>query len=108
MKLSPRELMLKFPCLNKFKDHEWFSEEAVKWGCNYKELPMKITLVLIQDMLHFIEETKFNSRWEEGFSLKIRLQHARDLLSFFCEDTEEEKTIKGTNIQIAPNQTLQE
>jgi|GEM_PF-5937827 hypothetical protein len=104
MKLSARELMWKFPCLHKFKDHEWFSEEAVKWDCNHKELPMKITFLLIQDMLKFIEETKFTSRWEEGFSLKIRLQHARDLLSFFCDDTEEEKTIKGSNLGIAPTQ----
>lgn len=108
MELGPDQLMWKFPFLHKFKDHEWFAEEAVKWDCNHKELPMKITFLLIQDMLKFIEETKFNSNWEAGFSLKIRLQHAKDLLSFFCEDTEEEKTMKGTNLQISPNPTLQE
>lgn len=98
MKLSINELLLKFPCLNKFKDQDWFSEEAIRHDCNHKELPMKVALVLIQDMLDFIEKTKFNSRWEEGFSLKIRLQHVQDLLSFFCEDTEEEKTVKGSNL----------
>lgn len=98
MKLTPDLLMAKFPCLNKFKDSEWFSEEAMRYDCNHKELPMKITLILIQDMLTFIEKTKFNNRWEEGFSLKIRLEHARDLLDFFCQDTEEEKTVKGSNL----------
>lgn len=96
MKISPTEMMLKFPFLNKFKDHSWFLEEASKYESNHKELPMKITFLLIEDMLKFIEETKFINMWEEGFSLKIRLQHAKDLLSFLCEDTEEEKTIKGS------------
>lgn len=108
MKLSPRQLLLKFPFLKKFQNHEWFSEEAVKFDCNHKELPMRIALLLMQDMLKFIEETKFNSNWEQGFSLNIRIQHAISLLFFFCQDTEEEKTIKGTNLQTIPTQLLQE
>lgn len=100
MKLSPRELILKFPFLKQFQNHEWFSEEAMKFDCNHKELPMRISFLLMQDMLDFIEKTKFSSRWEEGFSLKIRIQHARDLLSFFCEDTEEEKAVKGSNLHL--------
>ena len=98
MKLQPSDLLRKFPCLNKFKDQKWFSEEALSSDCNYKELPLKACLLLIKDMLEFIEKTKFTSRWEEGFSLKIRLQHAESLLLFFCEDSEKEKTLKGTNL----------
>ena len=96
MKLTLELLLIKFPFLHKFKDEEWFINQSMRYDCNNKELPLHIAFLLISDMLKFIEETKFNSRWEEGFSLKIRLQHMQDLLFFFCEDTEEEKTIKGS------------
>jgi hypothetical protein len=99
MKLSPNELLNKFKCLEKFKDQKWLSEESIKEDCNYKQLPLKAALALIQEIISFIETTKFNSRWEEGFSIKIRLQQMNDLLLFFCEDTIEEKTRKGTNLR---------
>lgn len=98
MRLDPKSLLEKFKSLEKFKDQKWFSEEAMKDDCNYKELPLKVTLVLIGDMLEFIEKTKFSSRWEEGFSIKVRLQQIKDLLTYFCDDTEDEKTRKGTNL----------
>jgi hypothetical protein len=99
MKLTSQELIKKFKSLEKFKDQKWFSEEAVKDDCDYKKLPLKAALALITDILAFIEKTKFNNKWEEGFSIKVRLQQMQDLLFFFCDDTEEEKTKKGSNLQ---------
>jgi len=98
MKLDRESLLRKFPLLLKYKDQSWFSEESIKHDCNHKELPLRIAFLLIKDTIDFIEKTKFNNRWEEGHSIKIRLQHAQEVLSFFCEDTEEEKTMKGTNL----------
>ena len=98
MKLGRKQLLEKFKVLEKFKDQKWLSDEAVKGDCNYKELPLQAAFCLINDMIEFVERTKFNNRWEEGFSTKIRLEQIRDLLAFFCEDTEEEKSRKGTNL----------
>ncbi len=98
MKLDKDSLLRKFPLLLKYKDQAWFSEESIKHDVNHKELPLRVAFLLIQDTIEFIEKTKFRNNWEAGFSIKIRLQHAKEVLSFFCEDTEEEKTIKGSNL----------
>lgn len=96
MKLSKTELLNKFTCLSKFQNQKWFSEEATRHDCNYKELPLKAALHLIKDTIEFIERTKFSNRWEEGFSTKVRLKQIEDLLRHFCEDTDHEKVIRGT------------
>jgi hypothetical protein len=98
MRLSRDSLLKKFSCLEKYKNQNWFSEEALKDDCNHKELPLRVALVLIQETIKFCDETKFSNRWEEKFSTKVRLQQIQDLLLSFCEDTEEEKTRKGTNL----------
>jgi hypothetical protein len=98
MYLSKKELLIKFPQLEKFKNQKWLEEEAIKSDCNYKELPLKAALELINDVIIFIDRTKFNSNWEAGFSTKTRLEQIRNLLQFFCEDNILEKTIKGTDI----------
>lgn len=102
MKLSKEELIKKFPCLQKFQDQKWMAEEAVKHDCNYKELPLKSALKLIEDVLEFIERNKFSNKWEEGFSVKTRLNQVKDLLAYFCSDTQEERVIKGTDISPHP------
>lgn len=98
MNLSIDELIEKFPELSKFKDQKWMAEEAIKHDCNYKELPLKAAFSMIKDVIYFIDKTKFTSDWEEKFSVKIRLKQIEKLLSYFCEDTQEEKAIKGTDI----------
>ena len=95
MELSKTELLNKFNCLSKFQDQKWFSEEAIRADCNHKELPLKAAFHLIRDTIEFIDRTKFSSRWEEGFSTKVRLKQIEDLLRHFCEDTDHEKAIKG-------------
>jgi len=104
MRLSKPELLSKFKNLEKFKDQKWFSEEAIKSDCNYKELPLKAAKELINEIISFTETTKFSSNWELCFSVKTRLNQIKDLLDYFCEDTEQEKTLKGTNLhQQDPN-----
>jgi hypothetical protein len=98
MKLSKFELIDKFPQLNKFKNQKWMEEEAIKHDCNYKELPLKAAFEMINETIEFIEKTKFSNRWEEGFSIKARLNQIKDLLLHFCDDTIEEKALKGENI----------
>lgn len=98
MNLSKKSLIKKFPQLNKFKDQKWLAEEAIKEDCNYKELPLRAAFAMIQEVIEFIERTKFTSGWEEGFSIKIRLQQIESLLKYFCEDTIQEKTLKGSNL----------
>lgn len=98
MKLSKEELIRKFPQLKKFQDQRWISDEAVKHDCNYKKFPLIATFELIKESLSFIETTKFSNNWEAYISIKVRLQQIEDLLLHFCEDTEQEKTIKGENI----------
>jgi hypothetical protein len=99
MNLSKLELLNKFECLNKFKDQKWISEEAIKADCNFKEIPLKASKALIDDTIGFIERTKFTNRWEEGFSVKIRLMQIKALLDHFCEDSDHEKTLKGSNLK---------
>lgn len=98
MELTPKQLIEKFTFLKKYKDQEWFSKQLLKNNLNKKELPLKCALELISHTIQFIEQTKFNSRWEEGFSLKIRLKQIEDLLIYFCIFAEVEKTKKGTNL----------
>jgi hypothetical protein len=98
MKLSKEELIKKFPCLNKFKDQKWLSDESIKHDCNYKELPLKSALELINEIIEFSEKTKFSSNWEICFSIKKRLEQAKDLILYFCQDSSEEKFIKGDDI----------
>jgi hypothetical protein len=98
MKLSPIQLIQKFPQLKRFENQKWLSEECIKEDCNYKEIPLLACFEMIKMTIEFIEKTKFNGHWEEGFSVKHRLFQMRDLLSYFCEDTIEEKTVKGDNL----------
>jgi hypothetical protein len=98
MELSKEELTKKFSILKKFENATWFSEEAIKDDCNHKELPLKATLALIEDLLDFIHKTKFKSNWEACFSMEVRLKQIKNLLCHFCEETEEEKTIKGSHL----------
>lgn len=98
MKISKKELMEKFPSLNKFKDQKWLSEESIKSNCNYRSLPFKAAHEVINEIIEFSEKTKFSNHWESHFSIKIRLQQLQDLLLYFCEKTEQEKTLKGENI----------
>ncbi len=98
-KYSKDILLKKFKILEKFQNQSWISQEAIKSDCNHKEIPLNCAFFMITDLLKFIEETKFNNNWEQGFSLKIRLNQIKDLLEYFCEDTEEEKTKKGSNLQ---------
>lgn len=98
MILSKTILINKFKSLEKFKDQKWLSEESLKSDCNYKELPLHAAKVLIEDMILFTEKTKFTSTWELCHSVKIRLLQIQDLLNYFCEDTEHEKTLKGSNL----------
>ena len=98
MKLSRNELLNKFKNLEKFKDQKWFSEEAIKADCNYKELPLMAAKEMINDIISFTEKTKFSNNWEVCHSVKIRLQQIQDLLNFFCEETSKEKTLKGSNL----------
>jgi len=105
MKLSPKILIEKFSFLKKFEDQKWISEIAAKHDCNHKEIPLKATLELINDLIDFIDKTKFNSNWEQGFSIKVRLSQVKSLLLYFCEDNIEESTKKGSNLQCDnPNQ----
>lgn len=98
MELSKEELLEKFPVLNKFKDQDWISAASITQKANLKELPLQAAFAMIKDTIEFIERTKFNSRWEEGFSVKIRLQQIESLLKHFCEETEVEKTLKGKDV----------
>lgn len=98
MKLSRKELLNKFKNLEKFKDQAWFSEEAIKSECNYKELPLMAAKVMIKEIISFTESTKFSNNWEVCHGVKIRLQQIEDLLNFFCEKTEKEKTLSGSNL----------
>lgn len=98
MELNKNELLNKFKSLEKFKDQKWMSEEAIKADCNYKELPLKSALALIDELILYIERNKFRSQWEMCFSLKVQVEQLRQLLLYFCEDSESEKTIKGTNL----------
>ena len=95
MKLSKGELLRKFPELEKFKDQKWISEEAIKHDCNYKELPLKAALVMVKELKEFCQITRFKSSWEKCFSVEHRIDQIESLLLYFCEDTVEEKTIKG-------------
>jgi hypothetical protein len=105
MKLGKLALINKFKNLEKFKDQKWFSEEALKSDCNYKELPLHAAKMMIKDMIKFCEQTKFNSTWELNFSVKIRLIQLQDLLDHFCDQTDYEKTLNGSNLnQPDPNQ----
>lgn len=101
--LSKKELLEKFQFLKKFDNQIWLSEESIKEDCNYKKIPMIISFELIKSLTKFIDDTKFNSRWEEGFSIKIRLQQIEQLLEFFCEDTLQEKSLKGSNLHLPPD-----
>ena len=98
MYLSKGELIRKYPQLEKFKDQKWLSEAVLKADCNYKEIPFFASLILIDEIIDFIERTKFSNRWEEGFSIKLRLQQIRSLLNHFCEDTDQERALKGTDV----------
>lgn len=95
MKLSRGELLRKFPELKKFENQKWLQEESIKADCNYKEIPLKAAFIMIENAIQFAESGKFSSNWEFSHSLKIRLQQIRDLLKHFCEDTIEEKAVRG-------------
>ena len=98
MKLTKLALINKFRNLEKFKDQKWFSDEAVKSDCNYKELPLHAAKMMIKDMISFCEATKFNNEWEMNFSVRVRLNQILDLLDHFTEVTNLEKTLKGSNL----------
>ena len=98
MKLNRTELLNKFKNLEKFKDQKWFSEEAIKSDCNYKELPLMAAKAMIVDIIEFTEKTKFSNNWEVSHSVKIRLEQVQDLLDYFCGKTEKEKTLEGSNL----------
>src|SRR5271169_340646 len=98
MKLSKIELINKFRNLEKFKDQKWFSDEAMKSDCNYKELPLHAAKIMIDDIILYTEKTKFSNNWEISHGVKIRLQQMKDLLNHFMEETEHEKTLKGSNL----------
>jgi len=100
VKLSREELFKKFPELNKFQDQKWLSEEAIKSDCNYKKLPLLACFKMIKNLIYFIDKTRFSNHWEECFSVKNRLMQIESLLSFFCEDTITEQTLKGDNINL--------
>lgn len=104
MKLSIPELLKKYPKLAQFQDQRWMQEASLKSNVNHKEIPLKAALCLIEDTVNMLESTKFNNHWENQFSTQIRLKQIRDLLLYFCEDTEEEQTLKGTNLRDVPTQ----
>jgi hypothetical protein len=96
--LSPDEMLRKFPFLEKYKNQKWLEQNTIDQKINFKEIPLQCTFVLIEELLNFIERTKFNSHYEEYLSTKVRLRQIKELLHYFCEDSEEEKTKKGTNL----------
>jgi len=98
VKLSKQELINKFPHLEKFKDQKWMAEEAIKSDCNYKELPLKAAILMIGELKEFCHSTRFGSAWEKCFSIEHRLKQIECLLAHFCEDTLEEKALKGTDL----------
>lgn len=98
MILSKKALMKKFPQLERFKDQKWLEEEAIKSDCNYKEIPLKCSLLLISEMIDFCQQNRFNSNWEFQHSIQIRLKQIESLLKHFCEDSNMERTIKGKDI----------
>jgi hypothetical protein len=100
MNLSKKELLKKFPELEKFKDQKWMEEESIKHDCNYKELPLKAAFFMIKELKEFCKSYKFTSNWEKGFSIEKRLKQLEKLLQHFCNDTEEEKALKGIDINI--------
>lgn len=98
MKLSKKELMSKFPQLEKFENQKWICEESIKHDCNYKEIPLKVSFELIKELISFLESQKFSNNWELCFSVKSRLKQLESLLSYFCRDTLVEETLKGNNL----------
>ena len=104
MKLSIPELLKKYPKLAQFQDQKWLQEASLKSNVNHKEIPLMAALCLIDDVLYMLDNTKFNSNWEKQFSIQIRMKQIKDLLLYFCEDTKEDQTLKGTNLHDVPIQ----
>lgn len=88
MKLSMPELLNKFPYLKKFQDQQWIKDATINGEISPNEIPLHCCLMMIRELLKFLEETKFNSMWENNFSTKTRIEQIESLLVFFCEDSQ--------------------
>ena len=98
MILSIKELINKFPSLKKFENQKWIVDNAINQIISDKEIPLHCTLLLIQDLINYLEKTKFNSNWESFYGTKTRLKQIESLLLYFCEDSQNEAAKKGTDV----------
>ncbi len=95
MKLSVPELLNKFPYLKKFQDQKWIFDATIDGEISSNEIPLHCCLMMIQDLLKFLDKTKFNNNWEGNFSTKTRVEQIETLLLFFCEDYQIVKSKKS-------------
>lgn len=98
MRLSKIDLLKKFPYLHKFANTEWIEEISMSGNQQSKEIPFIVCKALMNDLLEFIEDTKFTSSWEAGFSLKIRIKQIYEIIDLFSRPDEESITLKPNEI----------
>ena len=80
MKLSKEELINKFPYLKKYDDKNWISRLVLSQTGNLNDIPFTFCKILFDDLLSFLEQTRFSSKWEENFSTKVRVKQMIDIL----------------------------
>ncbi len=80
MKLSKEELLQKFPAFKKYASSDWLQRLTMKNFGDLNQLPFSLCELLLNDLLSFVETTRFNTCWEESFSTKIRVQQMLDIL----------------------------
>ena len=81
MKLSKDELIKKFPAFKKYENKDWLQKLFLKNFSNLNDIPFSLCECLLNDLMEFLEKTKFSSRWEENFSTKVRVKQMLDILS---------------------------
>jgi hypothetical protein len=82
MEIGKTQLLNKFPFLKKFENSDVIKQLSLTQEMTYDDLYFNLSILLIEDLKDFIERTKFTSRWEEGFSIKIRLNQILDLIRY--------------------------
>lgn len=96
MKLNYYELLAKFPFLNKFKDQKWISANGLNNEMPFEIVPLHCAFVMIENVMEFLETTKFTNGYEVYLSTKVRIQQIKDLLEYFCQESVDTQAKKGT------------
>jgi hypothetical protein len=92
---SKENLLKKFPFLDKYQNLDWFKNLTIYGTGNAKDIPFLVCIECLKNLEDFLESTKFTSRWEEGFSVKIKIKQIVELLGHFTSLSGLEKTREG-------------